>query len=87
MKNFKLFVVASVCLLALVSCESESVVSADELPAAAKMFIEKNYPAANIIYVKRDVEWLSTRFEVALDNGMEIEFDGDGAAVDIDVKN
>lgn len=87
MKHLKLFLVAAVCLLASVSCENERVVTVNELPAAAMTYIQKNYPAAKFIYVKKETELFSTIYEVALDNGMKIEFNGDGAPVDIDMKD
>jgi len=87
MKHLKLFFMATACLLASVSCESERVISVDELPAAAMTYIQQNHPTANVIYVKKEAELLSTTYEVALDNGMKIEFDGDGAPVDVDMKD
>ena len=40
-----------------------------------------------ITYAKQDKELFSTKYNVRLDNGLEIEFDGDGVPVDIDTDN
>ena len=38
-----------------------------------------------VTYAKQDKELFSTKYDVRLDNGMEIEFDGDGMPKDIDM--
>ncbi|MCR4613595.1 MAG: PepSY-like domain-containing protein [Bacteroidaceae bacterium] len=86
MKQIKLFVMALACMVALASCsDDEKVITPDQLPEAAKAYIEKTYPDKSIIYVKKDADVFETTYEVAFDDGMKIEFDDDGEITDIDL--
>ena len=69
----------------LSSCEFNSVVPETELPPAAKAYIEQNQPGAKILLINKERELFKTRYNVMLDNRMEIEFNGDGLPVDLDM--
>ena len=57
----------------------------EQLPAAAQEYVKENYADGNVTYVKKEKEMFSTKYEVRLDNGVEIEFDAEGVPVDVDV--
>ena len=88
MRQVKLFVMALACMVTLASCsDEEKIVTTDQLPAAAQTYIEKTYPEKTIVYVKKDAELFETTYEVAFDDGMKIEFNGDGELTDIDLND
>lgn len=82
-KSILLIVVAFV-MMAMVSCD-DKVVTIDQLPAPAQSYLNQNYPDQKVLIIKKDFEDLSTRYEVTLDSGMKVEFDGDGNLWDVDI--
>lgn len=84
MGKLKLFIVLMVSLFVFVACDDDKIITSDQLPAAAKTYIQKSYPGVGVTYAKKNSELFKTKYEVRLDNGLEIEFDGDGAPTDID---
>ncbi|MBE8714546.1 PepSY-like domain-containing protein [Sphingobacterium hungaricum] len=68
------------------SCEKESVVSENELPATAKTFISTNFPSAKVLRVEKQTTASSngTEYSVDLDNRVEIDFDKNGNWTDVD---
>lgn len=84
MKKMKLLMGALMLVaLALASCD-DKVIPAEQLPVAAQTYIEQNFPGSSVMIVKKDNDVFSTTYEVQLDNGMELSFDGDGMLSDID---
>lgn len=77
-------VLASILMLTT-SCDSEKAIPVEQLPAAAKAFIEKTYPGTNIVLVKEETEWFVTEYKAYLDSGLEVKFDSDGLPLDIDM--
>src|SRR5690554_3487884 len=66
----------------------EKIISENELPAAAKDFIAKNFSAQNVVQVVKDTDyWIKTEYEVTMDNAFYVEFDGDGNWKEIDGKD
>ena len=63
----------------------KKVLTVEQLPEAAQMYIEENMPDAKVIYVKKEQKNFQTRYEVKFDNQIEYEFDSDGEIIDIDV--
>ena len=82
-KSIFLIVVAFV-MMAMVSCD-DKVVTIDQLPAPAQSYLTENYPDQKVLIIKKDIEGLSTRYEVILESGMKVEFDGDGSLQDVDM--
>lgn len=82
-KSIFLIVVAFV-MMAMVSCD-DKVVTIDQLPAPAQSYLTENYPDQKVLIIKKDIEGLSTRYEVILESGMKVEFDGDGSLRDVDM--
>lgn len=85
MKQIKLIMAFVAMMFLTASCDDEKVISPDQLPAAAKSYLQTNQPDAKILFVKKDRELFSTKYKVQLDNRMEIEFDDDGMPIDMDM--
>lgn len=79
-----LLVVVAFVMMAMVSCD-DRVVTIDQLPALAQTYLTENYPDQKVLIIKKDLEGFSTRYEVTLDSGMKVEFDGDGNLWDVDM--
>lgn len=82
-KSICLIVVAFV-MMAMISCD-DKVVTIDQLPAPAQSYLTENYPDQKVLIIKKDIEDFSTRYEVTLESGMKVEFDGDGSLQDVDM--
>ena len=54
-------------------------VLSDQLPAAAKTFINTNFPGVEISYATVDDDIVKPDYEVVLSNGAKIQFSNDGA--------
>ena len=52
MKAIKLLVICLVCMIGLASCDQNKIITADQLPAPAKTYIQKNYPGVGVTYAK-----------------------------------
>ncbi|MBR4925760.1 MAG: PepSY-like domain-containing protein [Prevotella sp.] len=84
MRKFKFFIVLMMSLFVFAACDEDKIITTEQLPEAAKAYIQKSYPGIGVTYAKKSSELFKTKYEVRLDNGLEIEFDSDGAPVDID---
>lgn len=77
MKRFTLIIAAVVFSLA---CTAEDrPVTADQLPAAAKSFIQNHFPSETVSFAKMDDDFIRPDFTVILSNGVELKFNHDGA--------
>ena len=85
MKHVRNLMVLIAMMLLTVGCDNKKIVPAEQLPSAAKTYIQTNQPGTQILFVKKEREWLSTKYKVQLDNRVEIEFDGDGLPIDMDM--
>lgn len=70
----------------LMSC-SDKIIQPDQLPDNARSFIQQYFPGINISYVKLDSELMKKTFDVRLENGTELEFNGKGEWDSIDCKH
>ncbi|NDJ26969.1 hypothetical protein DMB95_02990 [Campylobacter sp. MIT 12-8780] len=61
---------------------ADMVVAPNTLPANAQGFIKQNFPAAQIMLVKRDLD----SFDVTLNDGTEIDFNINGQWTSVDGK-
>ncbi|MDE6301628.1 MAG: PepSY-like domain-containing protein [Muribaculaceae bacterium] len=67
--------------LGLWSCgDDDKPVSPEELPTPATAFVQTYYPNVEILNTVRD----DNKYDVTLSNGHEIEFDRNGAWLDVD---
>lgn len=75
----------------LASCK-DTIISPDQLPAAAQAFSKAHFPEIAISFAKKDAELSGTTYEVTLQDGTEIElgndlelkFDRSGRLVSVD---
>lgn len=75
MKQTKFLLAALLCFAMSAVCRADDTpISPDALPAAAKTFVQTNFPQQKIIYAEKD--WNS--YECRLDNGVKIEFNKKG---------
>ena len=79
MKKSVLFFAALVCMLmhSVSSFAGDRIIPAEQLPAAAKTFIQKTFPGQTVSYAKIDFDGRK-KYEVRLSNGTEVEFDKNG---------
>ena len=84
MKQTRLFLMALMCLLVSTAAFADDTpIPVEKLPAAAKEFVQTNFPEAKIIYAEKD--WNS--YECRLNNGTKIEFNKKGTWKKIDCNN
>ena len=86
MKQIKLFLAALICMTMqtlVCNADNDVMVPVSQLPAAARTFVQKNFPGKKIMFAQKDNIFSST-YETHLDNGAEIEFyrNGDWNKVD-----
>ena len=86
MKRTKLFFAALVCLFtANTVCNAHDMpIPASQLPAAAKAFVQQNFPGRTIVYAEKDTEFMKTKYEVSLNDGTEIDFYNNGTFDKVD---
>ncbi|SMC76126.1 PepSY-like domain-containing protein [Moheibacter sediminis] len=65
----------------------ETVIKTTELPKTAQDFISKNFSGQKVSQAIKDKGMISTDYEVWLDNGVKIEFDGNGNWEEVDGEN
>ncbi|MFN4316112.1 MAG: PepSY-like domain-containing protein [Chitinophagaceae bacterium] len=70
--------------VALVSCNKESIVSEDDLPADAAAFVSTHFPSQEIIRVIKERDDLKNSYYVYLDDGTKIEFTRSGKLKEIE---
>ncbi|MBQ0147790.1 MAG: PepSY-like domain-containing protein [Flavobacteriaceae bacterium] len=76
-----LFITMSVMIFA-----QDQVIRFNQLPQASQNFITSYFGAKHVSAVIMDDDYFSKDYEVILNNGTKIEFDGDGAWKEIDGK-
>lgn len=83
----KLFVAIAALFVSLttVSCE-DKIITTDKLPEAALSFIKEYFPESTISFVKKDAGFSGTIYEVKLQDGTEIDFNGKGEWRKVDCK-
>ena len=75
MKQIKFFLAAIMCILVSnVAMADDTPIPVEQLPAAAKTFVQTNFQGKRIIYAEKD--WNS--YECRLDDGTKIEFNRKG---------
>ena len=75
MKQIKFFLAAIMCILVSnVVMADDTPIPIEQLPAAAKTFVQTNFQGKRIIYAEKD--WNS--YECRLDDGTKIEFNRKG---------
>ena len=81
MKQPRVFLLALMCLLVSTAAFADDTpIPVEKLPAAAKEFVQTNFPEAKIIYAEKD--WNS--YECRLNDGTKIEFNKKGSWKKVD---
>ena len=83
MKQMKYFLMALMCLVSSNILADDTPIPVEQLPEAAKTFVQANFKDQKIMYVEKD--WNS--FECRLADGTKIEFTKKGAWKTSDRKN
>ena len=79
MKKQVLFLAAMMCMMHAVSTFArDRIITVEQLPAAAKTFVNDTFSGHSISYAKVETDFLKKTYEVRLDNGTKIEFDKNG---------
>ena len=81
MKKIKFFLMAMICLVVSnVAKADDRPISVEQLPEAAKSFIQTNFEGLKIVYAEKD--W--NTYECMLENGTKVEFDRKGVWKKVD---
>ena len=83
MKQMKYLLMALMCLMSSGILADDTPIPVDQLPEAARTFVQTNFKDQKIVYAEKD--WNS--FECRLADGTKIEFTKKGAWKKIDRKN
>ncbi len=75
--------VAAIAVLGLTSCDKN--IAPAQFPANIQTYVQQKYPGAQILIAKEDNELFSKKYEITLNNGIELKFDSDGNLIDLDM--
>ena len=87
MKTIKFYMVALMSLVAVTTCfADDKMILPEQLPAAAKVFLQTHFPDNDILFAQKDKDGMKTKFEVRLKDGTEVNFDKKGNWDKVDCK-
>ncbi|MCR5561213.1 MAG: PepSY-like domain-containing protein [Bacteroidales bacterium] len=80
MKNIIVSILAAIALFFTTSCKADRdhIITVNQLPAAARTFLQDYFSDQNVSFVKKDIELVKTSYEVRLEDGTEIDFNSKG---------
>lgn len=78
MKHFILSLVALMAVLAPAKADNDRPIPPEQLPDAAKTFIQQTFPQASIAYAEIEQSFAKTKYEARLNDGTKVEFNGSG---------
>ena len=85
MKKTVLFLFVALMGVAIFGCsDNDEPVGVDAIPSQARMFLEQYYPSVNTSRVEKEGKGSSTKYDVHLVDGTEIEFDNAGNCISVD---
>ena len=88
MRTIKFFMAALLCLMVSTAClAGDRIISPNQLPKAAKTYIQQHFKGQNIAYAKVDWDDGRKTYEVRLTNGVEVKFNSRGACYKIDYED
>ena len=64
--------------------DEDRVIPEEQLPLAAKTYVQNHFPYNTIAYAKIKNEVIKTTYTVGMNNGFELEFDNQGMLTDFD---
>ena len=68
------------------SADKDYVITKNELPAAARQFIDKHFASSKVSYVKEERDFLDRNYEIVFADGAKIEFIKNGDWIEIDCR-
>ena len=77
-KTFILLFTLFIGSLNLMAEDIHRIIAFEELPVKAQEFITSYFSAQSIRFVRMEIDVTKTEYTVRFDNGMEIEFNGNG---------
>lgn len=83
MKNIAFFFLLTCSFLALSSCEKESILPDQKIPAEIKNFVSTHFPNCSIIRAVEE-NFEREKYEITLSCGVKLEFDKNKKILDID---
>lgn len=86
MKNSKSFLalIVGLFIFAFISCEKETIITEAELPTSIKTYLDTHFSTCNITKIIKDESKKELSYDITLDCGINIEFNGDNQVIDID---
>ncbi|PVX49295.1 putative PepSY-like beta-lactamase-inhibitor [Balneicella halophila] len=86
MKDLK---ISSILLLGLMifsvfGCEKEEIIKENELPSSIKSYLDTHFTSCNTTKIIKDEESNELSYDITLDCGVNIEFNGNNQVIDID---
>ena len=70
--------ILSLSVFALSAKADDKPIDYEQLPAAAKEFIQSDFPSLSISFITRDADLLDTTYDVHFTNGLKLEFNSKG---------
>ena len=70
--------ILSLSVFALSAKSDDKPIDYEQLPAAARAFIQSDFPALSISFITRDADLLDTTYDVHFTNGLKLEFNSKG---------
>ena len=85
MKAIKFLMAALMCfMVSTASFAGDRIISPNQLPKAAKLYIQNHFKGQRIAYAEIDYDYGRKKYEVKLMNGVELKFDARGNCYEID---
>lgn len=86
MKNLK---ISSILFLGLMvfsvyGCEKEEIIKENELPSSIRSYLETHFSSCNTTKIVKEKESNELSYDITLDCGINIEFNGSNQVTDID---
>lgn len=69
-----IFVFAIISSLAFTSCDKETVLSENEVPAAITTFVTTHFPSNKVLQTIKDKDGLTKSYDVILEGNIQLEF-------------
>ena len=70
--------ILSLSVFALSAKADDKPIDYEQLPAAARAFIQSDFPSLSISFITRDADLLDTTYDVHFTNGLKLEFNSKG---------
>lgn len=86
MKKFRSITILFLGLLifSFFSCDKEKIITENDLPTEIKTYLETHFSTCRITKVIKDKENNELSYDITLDCGINVEFNGNNQVIDID---